>query len=122
MQKAQDAGDAAAEKSTMTNEQFGMEAEITAIQARMAQRLSREQIVAYELWAQIETADRPIADRTHDDWLALAPHMIKTVEVARDQSAGDAAKAMNAAWLNGWSPLPQFVAYLVGVSLNQPGR
>jgi hypothetical protein len=43
-----------------------MEREIAAIQA--AQPLSKKQIIAYELWAQIETADRPIADRTHDHW------------------------------------------------------
>jgi hypothetical protein len=34
--------------------------------------------------------------------------MIKTVEVGRDLSAGDTAKAMNAAWLMDWPPLPQF--------------
>ena len=53
----------------------------------MAQPLSKEQIVAYELWG--------IADRMHEHWWALAPHMIKPVEVGRDLSAGDTAKAMN---------------------------
>jgi hypothetical protein len=34
--------------------------------------------------------------------------MIKPVEVGRDPSAGDTAKAMNAAWPSDWPPLQQF--------------
>jgi hypothetical protein len=43
--------------------------------------LSREQIVATELWMQTDTGitGRPIADWTNDDWLVLARHMIKVV-------------------------------------------
>ena len=79
----------------MTNEPFDPDGELAAIRERMRQPLSREQIVANELWAQIETAKRPIAQWDNDDWLRLARHMIKTVEVARDISAEEMAKAMN---------------------------
>ena len=92
----------------MTNEPFDMEAEIAAIRERMRQALSREQIVANELWAQIETAERPIAEWDNDDWLRLARHMIKTVEVARDISAEEMANAMNMPWPADWPPLPTF--------------
>ena len=43
----------------------------------------------------IETAERPIAEWDNDDWLRLARHMIKTVEVARDLSAEEIAEALN---------------------------
>ena len=71
----------------------------------MMQPLSREQIVANELWLQMEIADRPIVDWTNDDWLALARHMIKTVEIARDISAEEMAEAMNSPPIH---PLPTF--------------
>jgi hypothetical protein len=76
---------------------FDIEREIAAVRERMLQPLSREQIVATEQWLQTDPdiAGRPLSEWTNDDWLRLARHMIKTVEVARDLSAEDIAEALN---------------------------
>jgi hypothetical protein len=84
------------------------EAELDAIRQEMIRPISREQIVANELWLQLDIADRPTSDWTNDDWLALARHIIKTVEVAGDLSADNVAKAMEAPWPADWPPLPTF--------------
>jgi hypothetical protein len=81
-----------------------LEAEIGAIRDRMAQPLSREQIVANELWAHLD--GKQLSTWTNDDWLRLARHMIKAVEIARDIPAEEMAKAMNEPRTG--PPLPTF--------------
>jgi hypothetical protein len=49
----------------------------------------------------------PVEQWTDDDWLDFARHMIKTVEVARDISAEEAAAALHAPWPEDWPPLPR---------------
>jgi hypothetical protein len=78
------------------------EPEVDAIRDRMMQPLSREQIVANELWAQLD--GKNVSTWTNDDWLTLARHTIKAVDIARDFSAEEMAKAMNAPWPG--PPLP----------------
>ena len=69
---------------------------VAAIRDRMAQPLSRKQIVANELWAHLDGKHLPTW--ANDDWLTLARHMIQAVEIARDISAEEIAKAMNGPW------------------------
>ena len=80
----------------MTHPDPDTEAELAAIRERMLMPISREQVVAQALWQAVEIDGRP-AQWQDDDWLALARHIIKVVEVACDISTEQVAKAMNSA-------------------------
>jgi hypothetical protein len=83
------------------------EAEIAAIHERMCQPLSRERIVATELQLYLDlTRPKDLSLWTDEDWLRFARHMIECVDHARDISAEDAKKAMEAPWQG--PPLPTF--------------
>ena len=60
------------------------EEELDAIRQRMSRPLSREQIVANELAANVSNAD--LSTWTNDDYLRLAHQIIETVTAARDIS------------------------------------
>jgi hypothetical protein len=77
----------------MTHPDPDPEAELAAIRERMLKPISREQVLAQALWQAVEIDGPPQWQVA--DWLALARHIIKVVEVAGDISAEELAKAMN---------------------------
>jgi len=81
-----------------------VEGELAAILDGIAQPLSREQIVANELWLHLD--GKPLSTWTNDNWLTLARRMMQTVEIARDISAEQMKAAMEAPWSG--PPLPTF--------------
>lgn len=72
----------------------------------MAKPLTKEQIVANELWLYL--FDEDLSNWMDDDQLRLMLYMIVTVKVARDISAEEVVKAMNATWSKDWPTLPTF--------------
>jgi hypothetical protein len=65
-------------------------------------RYRGSRLIANELWAHLDGNN--LSTWTNDDWLTLARHMIQAVEIARDISAEEMAKAMNAPWTGPTQP------------------